>query len=674
MPLVSLLSLLPLLPFTLLFALGVLAQGSGVSVLFLSLPVGLSLTLFILKRNYGAILSLAFAAGFMISEAESPRPLPAGLTARPLSFSGTVVDVRDYTSGRGLLLRLDSVGLSPCRPFLVKAFVPSSLPHVSETDRIRFNSTLEPLADRRVLPDEIDYDAQLRRKGVAASCFIRPDSLRVLFPQPGLLNDIRRRAEDVTLLIARSPLSSSAKEFLNAVLTGDRSMLTPDTRELYSSTGLSHVLALSGLHVGILTWIISLMLFPLWVCGMKRTRVFLIIALLWVFAVFTGLSPSVVRSVVMATLFLLSWLFERVRSPLNSLCAAALLILVFDPSAIYTIGFQLSFLAVGSILVFAEKFNPFDRRRKLWHSIFAYPAVTLAAMLATGMVSAFYFNIFPLYFIPANFVASLLLPFILGFGAVYVGFLAFGVATNFLTGTIDFLIRLLDSTAEFFSGLPGAVASGIYVPPFSLAMWLTAVVALGFFLYGKRRLFAAFALLLAVASFSYAMLSVDDSQATELYIVKEGRHTSLLARSGRSLCLLTSAPKREHELTVEEHEAKYRRYMLKRGIDSISVMSQPMRVGAVTYDGKALTAGGKRFVLIHENKYAEQDSARGADYAVFCAGFRGDIVEAACRLRADTVLLSADINKRRHDRYLTELVEAGIPVITLRQEKFSRNF
>ena len=658
-------SLIPLLPFTVVFILGILTQGIGVGVFFMFVPLAVALCALLLRRGYVAIMALSFTVGYAVAYINQPPPLQSRMMDRELDYSGVVSALTDYDSGRGLIVEIDSCEGMPCGKILVKAFIPSSLPVVDETDRIDFSASLTPLVHKPDLPDGIDFGAHLRREGVVAECLIRPGSIEAVRAEPGFINSIRRLRGKITGLIASSSLGSSSKEFLNAIMTGDRSMLSSDTREIFSSTGLSHMLALSGLHVGLLTWLISMMLFPLWICGMKRTRVVLIIILIWLFAVMTGLSPSVVRATVMATVFLISIMMERVRSPFNSLCFAAVVILVFSPSSIYTVGFQLSFLAVAAILIFAERFNPVGRRHVVWHGVLSYPSVTLAAMLGTGFVSAYYFNIFPLYFIPANFIGALLLPPILVCGVVFIVADVCGLEYEWLGRVIDSLVDILVGSEDWLSRLPGAV-SEIYVPPLSVVAWLLALGALAFFLYRRGAAYGIAVVLLAVFAVSYAMLLSSPACGIESYIVKGGRHTSILIRENAGFQMVSTAPSHELMAIREEHEERYRKYMLKRGIDSISILPLRYVSANVRRDSDIITVGSRKFALVAGKEAPIDTIGQHVDYAVVCSGFRGEILDIVRQLRADTIVLSSDLNKRRHDRYYRELLDASVPVFSLR--------
>ena len=140
---------------------------------------------------------------------------------------------------------------------------------------------------------------------------------------------------------------------LSALTVGEKTDLSDSIRESYSVSGASHVLALSGLHIGRVYALLFLRLKPLarkWQAG-RYFRSVLLLVLLWSFAFFTGLSPSVVRSVSMFSVLAIAELFGRQSLTLNTLAATAWVMLLVNPAWLFDVGFQLSFLAVLSILM-----------------------------------------------------------------------------------------------------------------------------------------------------------------------------------------------------------------------------------------------------------------------------------------------------------------------------------
>ncbi len=667
-------SLIPLLPFTLCFIIGVLLQGWGVGAIFLALPIGIAGCAILLKRSYPAILSLAVATGYLVAMADMPAPLSDRFSISELEFSGVVEDETEYDSGRSMLVRVDSCSGMPCTPFQAKAFVPSVIPAIMETDRIRFITRMQPLLKQPGLPDEVDYDASLRRRGVVGNCFIEPDRIAVTGEAQGLLPSLRRFSDRMVVLIGSSSLSGFSKELLSAMLTGDRSLLSLSLKERFAKTGLSHILALSGLHVGVLCSILSVMLFPLWMLRLKWLRILLILTLLWLFAAFTGLSPSVVRSVIMASIYFISLKVERVRSPFNSLCLAALLILVFAPSSLYEIGFQMSFVAVGAILLFGEKFNPVDRRHKWAYLLLAYPAVTLAATISTGILSAWYFNTFPLYFIPANFVAALLLPVFLTLGVLYVAMLLLGLHLDFIGEAIDAISGIVVSWADFVGSLPMSTLSELNVTPLMLIFWFAAFVSLALALYRRRIVYMLATILLFAATLVVPILS-PQANTGELYIVKAYHHTALLLNDGVHFGIFSTAPQYQHQHIAEELNERYRKYRLRRGLSPLISINGNRKFSHHNPSDNEIIAGRLRFIFVKDSIPAVNAMAEvNTTYAVVCSGYRGEIEDIITRLRPDTVILSGDLDKRRHNRYLDRLNSLSTPTKTLRDTIFHTTF
>lgn len=660
------LPLVPLLPFTVVFIVGILVEGSGVTAYILTVPLAFAAALVFFKRHYGAILCCAFSLGFIVAALHSPPTLRDDILGPRAEYSAVAKEVRVYEPAQVIIAEVDSVGGGGCTPFLAKITVPSSLPEVDETDRINFTVKLSPLLSRQDLPEEVDYDAMLRRRGVVCEGFVRPDSLRVLCAEGGILNDIRRMRPLLSRQIAISGLSAEAKEFLNTTLTGDRSMLSSDTRELFSSTGLSHILALSGLHVCVLIGFASVLLFPLYLCGLRNTRWVLLIILLWIFAIMTGLLPSVLRSVIMATVMIIAYIYQRQRSSFNSLCLAALLILLFAPYSIYSVGFQLSFLAVASILLFGEKFNPVPQRRHLLHSLFSFPAVTLAAVLGTMAVSVYYFNILPLGFIPANFVASLLLPVALSSGIVVLIAQAVGIPAGFFVYIADKSVEFITATAEAVDSVTWLAVDGVYITPVMLAGCMLTVASFALWLYRHRMVYVCATIILVVTTASVAAFAEDPAEGVEAYIPRSRHHTSLIVREGRKVHVMTTAPSQLHADIETDFRSKYRRYLLSRSVDSLSLR------GFSRENCEIVNLCGRRLLFVFDNSHIRGlKGAERPDYAVVCAGFRGDILTLVDSVCADTILLSADLNSRRHDRYARELSDAGVPHRSLREAPFA---
>ena len=192
---------------------------------------------------------------------------------------------------------------------------------------------------------------------------------------------------------------------LSALTVGDKENLSEDMRETYSIAGASHVLALSGLHIGLLSTLFLFFFSFLWKrwAAFKPLGFFLVILFLWAFAFLTGLSSSVVRSVIMFSLLVVSRLQSEKLLSLNTLAATAFLMLLYNPLWLFDVGFQLSFVAVVSILLIQPKlYSLLSVRRCIPRYVWGLLTVSVAAQIGTAPLVIFYFSRFSTHFLLTN--------------------------------------------------------------------------------------------------------------------------------------------------------------------------------------------------------------------------------------------------------------------------------
>lgn len=257
---------------------------------------------------------------------------------------------------------------------------------------------------------------------------------------------------------------------LAAMTLGDKRALTKELRETYSVTGASHVLALSGLHLGIVYVLLSLL-------TMGRRRHWLsqtvIILGLWAFAFLTGLSPSVTRSATMLSVYALFSVAERGRASVNVLSFTALVLLFIDPRALFDVSFQMSYAAVFSILLFMPLFDrmmPMDYliRHRWLKAVYRLAAVSVAAQLGVAPLIAFYFHRFSTWFLLTNFVAIPLATVIL-YGALIV------LLVPPVIPVLVWVVSALNSALTVLSYLPYASIDGLCPSMLQVSMIYVAI-------------------------------------------------------------------------------------------------------------------------------------------------------------------------------------------------------
>ena len=290
---------------------------------------------------------------------------------------------------------------------------------------------------------------------------------------------LERRAKLLDRL-SESGVDGSAYAVVAAMALGDKSQLTRELRDAYAISGASHILALSGLHLGIIYTLLSLLL------SRRRWQMvsqIVIIVSIWLFVFLVGLSASVVRSAVMVSIYALLSLGHRDKLSVNTLAFAAIAMLLFNPMALFDVGFQLSFMAVLTILLFYPLLEslwsqPFLLDHRLFRWLWTMLSVSCAAQIGVAPLIAYYFGRISCYFLLANLVvvpaAALIL--YLSLAVLLIPSLAY-----LLIYIVDTLNQLLVSIAA----LPGASIEGLH--PTVLQVWMMYVIIFAVYLLLIRR-------------------------------------------------------------------------------------------------------------------------------------------------------------------------------------------
>ena len=232
-----------------------------------------------------------------------------------------------------------------------------------------------------------------------------------------------------------------------ALTLGWRADIDPETQASYRDAGIAHLLAVSGLHVGLVAAMVGLMLF--WVGRERRGRIIrgsVQLTAVWLFALITGLAPSTVRAALMFSLFIVSDILGRRTPKLNLLAAAAIVMLLAKPMLLFDTGWQLSFSAVAGILIAIPVIKAF--RNKLYQTAM----VSVAATTATLPVTLTTFHRFQPYFLIANVLIVPLSMFILGTSLLYMA-----LPCGLTAWPVEMLLRATETVTSWVASLPGAV-------------------------------------------------------------------------------------------------------------------------------------------------------------------------------------------------------------------------
>ena len=273
---------------------------------------------------------------------------------------------------------------------------------------------------------------------------------------------------------------------ISAMAMGDKAPLDKNTKEAFSISGTSHILAVSGLHIGIIFQLIMLLL-----GGKRRSKLTIAVSLtiVWIYVVFIGLPPSAVRAATMLSIYSFCLLAMRPDPTLNTLAFAYIIMIFVNPLNIFEVSFQMSFIAVGSIIMFYPLFfGLLKSHNKLIRGIYSLFCVSLAAQIGTLPIIVYYFGRISCYSLLTTFVAIPAATLILYLCAFLLIFSVFahisGLAfiftwlTNTTAKILSFITHATNATFKFTSMLPGASIEHIHLSLLQLTLCYIAILCL----------------------------------------------------------------------------------------------------------------------------------------------------------------------------------------------------
>ncbi|MDE6277417.1 MAG: ComEC/Rec2 family competence protein [Muribaculaceae bacterium] len=315
-------------------------------------------------------------------------------------------------------------------------------------------------------------------RGIGARGFCQGEKIKLIGRSKELRFIPAHISEKLISVISHSNLNNGAQSLLIATMLGRRDTLDRTVRAGFNSLGVAHVLCVSGYHVGLVAWLIIASFAPLRAFRkFGRWRNLISASMVWMYVVVCGAEPAAVRAGIMISIYLFAAWIEDDAQPFNSLCVAIIIILICNPFRLFTGGFLLSVCAVCGILLFAEKLNPFSRRRHRLHKIAGMFLIPICAILGTLPVLLYMFHRFPLYFLPANIVVALLFPLFLflAFGAMALWQLGFHA--GWIAAPANFIADGTTSACEVLMNINSSF-DNLYIS--DAGIWLTAAGVLVF--------------------------------------------------------------------------------------------------------------------------------------------------------------------------------------------------
>jgi len=444
-------------------------------------------------------------------------------------------------------------------------------------------------------PEEFDFGQYLKLHGISAAGYAAKGHYKCVekghgFSLHATSSHLRQKLLDV---YRKNHIEGDEFAVVSALMLGYNDALTRELMDSYSVTGAMHVLSVSGLHVAI---ICAVFYFLLGFMDKKRSlfvaKHLIVIVLLWAFAFLTGLSPAVVRSALMFSLMAFGYVVLRKPQIYNTIFFSAFIMLLYDPNYLFDVGFQLSYLAVISIVYFEPKFKKlltvkFKPLKWLWE----LTCVSAAAQLGTAALGVFYFHRFANFFWLSNMVVVPLSGFIMYAAMALLVFSSVPVVGPIVAFILKWLLISMNEGIRIIEHLPFA-AYNMWLDSWQLVISSAAIILITTYFSTKK-----FSMLVLGMSCVLLFL-VDDVVRTyqsahkqEVIVLADAKSTHVQFACGTESSVFSTDSLKMKQLL--------KAYFVKNGINTCKVIPE-----------NAILFCGKHFLVTNDSLFRRKTSEK----------------------------------------------------------------
>ena len=461
--------------------------------------------------------------------------------------------------------------------------------------QIAFKKTLQPIKNSGN-PGSFNYQQYAFFNGLTHQVFLTQDDYILSGRDTKstvtyFLNTIR----DYVLQTIKTYIPGKKERGLAAaLLIGYKNEVDSELLQAYSNTGIVHVIAVSGMHLALIFWVLHLLFKPL--LKNKKTKWLysgLILWILWLFTLVTGGAASIVRASVMFTFIVIGRNMQRKTSVYNSLAASAFCLLIYNPYWLWDVGFQLSYAAVLSIVLFYKPiYNLLHIRNRSLDWMWKLVAVSTSAQILTTPAAVYHFHQFPVYFLLTNLLVVPVSSIVL-IGELFLVAISPIPGIAVFTGkTLSSLIWWMNSFIEGLSSFPFAVWQGLQINGVQVLLLYISIAGAAVGLMAKRKTGLWISLLAFLGFMAIRMFSFyTASQQQQIIVYNIYRHTAISFIHGRSHKLITDA-------NMHKNNLLYNRYV-KPAI-TLYRLKPATEVPGLIIKNKSMTFSGKKIWLLDE--------------------------------------------------------------------------
>jgi len=497
-------------------------------------------------------------------------------------------------------------------------------------------------------PFEFDYAGYCRRNNIYYQQFCSANDIRLYATNdPASTPFIDRAHEWCMAELDKYITDPKTKGLIRAMLLGDEVNLDPELLQSYSETGIIHIIAISGGNVAIFFFVIS---FLLWWLRHKRhlwIKYAVALPLVWFYVLMAGAPPSAVRAAIMFSLLAFAVMLQKNNNTLNQLLATAFLLLCAQPMWLFSAGFQLSFVAVLSIILFyGPVYNWLSPTNKIAKGLWSAVAASISAELLVAPLVIYYFHTFPLLFIVANVAAYLFMTVVLIMGMVIIVSSFFPVIAKFIGICTVWLVTWFDGIVTWLQSCNPVSFHFLMLTGVELILLYFIIAGFVLFLLKKQKpaiFAAAIASCILMFSFCKDKWKALHQQRFVIYNTGKANHIELVKGNYYTVLYTDTGSQKKTDYVVKPSHIGWRAWKQdSSGIQDIYEI------------------GGKTVLIL--NRDIDSNTRFHADYLV--VNYSGKIYSEELRkiFSPSLVIIGNNYNRRQQDGFTKEFEQAGVAI------------
>ena len=450
-------------------------------LLFFSILILFKKGLFKTRWLFGVLvtllmLALGYFRGYQHQELNAENHFSHQLSDDKIAFSGEIYEMPKITEKSVKIhIAVDKLGKDSSNFHQTNGNVLVYLKKDSLSENLEYGDKITAFGTLREVqntnnPNAFNFKDYLHYQNIHYQLFLKENEWKVSTKTGGspLFNFAFQQRKKFLEILKKYLPDSESFSVGSALILGYKDEMDDEVRDAYAKTGAMHVLAVSGLHVGLIFLIIGFIFDNIVRFKSKKIKYLrgtICLLGIWIFALLTGMSPSVLRASTMFSIIIFGNMTDRFGGIYNSLAVSAFVLLFWNPLYIMSVGFQLSYLAVTGIVYFQPKiYTWYICENKYTDFFWQLCSVSIAAQFATLPLSLYYFHQFPIYFWLSGLIVVPAAGFILG-GGLFIFFLETIYAG--LAAPIGFLLYWLiwcvNQCIFFLQSLPFSIIEGIWI-------------------------------------------------------------------------------------------------------------------------------------------------------------------------------------------------------------------